>query len=408
MNGAALLGAERPLRVVIAPDSFKGAATAREVANAIAAGLLRVTPELDVVTRPMADGGEGTVEALVDGTGGQIITETVTGPLGEPVSARYGLLGDGETAVIEMAAAAGLPLVPADRRDPRVTTTFGVGELVSRALDRGARRLILGIGGSATNDGGAGFAQALGARLLDAEGRPLPPGGAALSRLDRIDVAGLDPRLRQVRCLVACDVDNPLTGPRGAAAVFGPQKGATPATVAELDAALARFAAVVARDLGVEIGDRPGAGAAGGLGGGLLAFCNADLRPGVEIVIEATGLRTALVDADLVITGEGRLDGQTMSGKTPFGVLRAARQVRGADVPVILLGGSIGPGAETLYEHGATALVPIAPGPIALADAMAQTPRLLADAAERCLRLLLAGRRMGGPGPKSAGEVRGR
>lgn len=386
------------MRVVIAPDSFKGSATAREVATAIAAGLRRVAPDLDVVICPMADGGEGTVEALVDATGGRLLTATVTGPLGEKVSAAYGLLGDGETAVIEMAAAAGLPLVPPDRRDPRITTTFGVGELVARALDQGARRLILGIGGSATNDGGAGFAQALGARLLDAAGRPLPPGGAAVARLDRIDASGLDPRLRQVRCFVACDVDNPLTGPRGAAAVFGPQKGATRDRdmVTELDAALARFAEVVARDLGVDVADRPGAGAAGGLGAGLLAFCNAELRPGVEIVIDATGLRAKLAGASLVITGEGRLDGQTLAGKTPFGVLRAARQVCGPAVPVLILAGSVGAGAEALYPHGATALVPIAPGPITLEDAVARTSELLADTAERCLRLLLAGRRLDG------------
>lgn len=380
------------MRAVVAPDSFKGSLNAREVAESISLGLRRVVPDVEVAECPMADGGEGTVQALVDATGGRLVRETVTGPLGEPTVAAFGVLGDGRTAVIEMAAAAGLPLVPPERRDPRITTTFGVGELVLRALDLGVRRVILGIGGSATNDGGAGFAQALGARLLDARGQELPRGGAALARLDRIDVSGLDSRLRSIDFLVACDVDNPLVGPRGAAAVFGPQKGATQATVAELDMALTRFAAVAARDLGLDVAGHPGAGAAGGLGAGLLVFCRAELRPGVEIVIEATGLRQRLAGADLVLTGEGRVDGQTLSGKTPLGVVRAARAACGPSVPVVILAGSVGAGADRLYAHGVTALLPIAPGPITLEDAIARASELLADAAERALRLLLAGR----------------
>ena len=277
------------MRVLVAPDSFKGSAAALAVAQAMARGVRAVFPEAEVLPVPIADGGEGTVEALVVATGGALREATVTGPLGQPVVARWGVLGDGETAVVEMAAASGLPLVPRERRDPRRTTTRGTGELMRAALDAGSRKLVVGIGGSATNDGGTGMARALGARFLGPDGAELPEGGAALARLDRVDLSGLDPRLAGAELLVACDVDNPLTGPRGASAVYGPQKGATPEMVRELDAALCRFAERAREATGRDVAGRPGAGAAGGLGAGLLFFTPARLRPGVEIVLEATG-----------------------------------------------------------------------------------------------------------------------
>ncbi len=277
------------MRVLVAPDSFKGSAAALAVAQAMARGVRAVFPEAEVLPVPIADGGEGTVEALVVATGGALREATVTGPLGQPVVARWGVLGDGETAVVEMAAASGLPLVPRERLDPRRTTTRGTGELMRAALDAGSRKLVVGIGGSATNDGGTGMARALGARFLGPDGAELPEGGAALARLDRVDLSGLDPRLAGAELLVACDVDNPLTGPRGASAVYGPQKGATPEMVRELDAALCRFAERAREATGRDVAGRPGAGAAGGLGAGLLFFTPARLRPGVEIVLEATG-----------------------------------------------------------------------------------------------------------------------
>jgi len=339
-------GPARPLCIVLAPDSYKESLTAAEVCVAMEAGLRVAFPDAEFVHVPMADGGEGTLASLVDARGGSIERVRVTGPLGRPVDADLGLL-PGDVGVVEMASASGLALVPPAERDPRVTTTRGTGELVRAALDRGVRSLILAIGGSATNDAGAGLAQALGVRLLDADGRDLPDGGAALARLDRIDVSDADPRLASLTIRVACDVDNPLCGPVGASAVYGPQKGATPAMVAELDAALAHFADVVRRDLGRDIADVPGAGAAGGLGGGLLAFTDAELRRGVRIVIDETRLADAVARADLVVTGEGRVDGQTRHGKAPFGVAEVARA---AGVPVVAVAGCLGDGVDELHD----------------------------------------------------------
>lgn len=376
------------MRILVAPDSFKGSVSAPEAAEAIARGIRAVFPAAEVVKLPIADGGEGTVDALVTATGGRTEARTVSGPLGEPVRARWGVLGDGATAVIEAAAASGLTLVPPARRDPRVTTTRGTGELVRAALDAGLRRIVLGIGGSATNDGGAGLARALGARLLDADGRDLPEGGAALARLARIDLSGLEPRLAGVELLVACDVDNPLTGPRGASAVFGPQKGATPEAVRALDAALARYAEVARAATGRDVADRPGAGAAGGLGAGLLLFTPARLVPGVELVLEATGFDRLLERAALVFTGEGRTDRQTAMGKAPAGVAAAARR-RG--VPVICLSGALGEGAEEVLALGVDALLAIAPGPLTLEESMARAPALLEAAAARACRLVCVG-----------------
>jgi glycerate kinase len=384
------------MKIVVAPQALKGSLDAPAVGAAIATGLRRALPhgdDAEIVVLPIADGGEGTVAALVAATGGALRQAWVTGPLGEPVAARFGLLGaragaDGPTAIIEMAAASGLPLVPEARRDPRVTTTYGTGELLLAALAAGARHLLIGIGGSATNDGGAGMAQALGVRLLDAAGRELERGGAALARLARIDATGLDPHLKDVDVTVLSDVDNPLCGPRGASAVYGPQKGATPAMVAELDAALAHYAEVLRRDLGADVADLPGAGAAGGLGAGLLAFLGARLRPGAPAVLEAIGLAGQLAGAALVFTAEGRVDEQTVMGKSVGAVADLARQ---RSVPVIVLAGGLGEGYAGLYARGVHAVVPLADGPRTLAESMAHAAELVAGAAERALRLVLVG-----------------
>jgi len=378
---------EMPLKVVIAPDSFKECLPAEDVAEAMARGVRAAAPQAEVVCVPMADGGEGTVRALVAATGGTLRQAAVTGPLGEPVEAEFGLLGDGQTAVIEMAAASGLPLVPPDRRDPTRTTTRGTGELIQAALDLGARHLILGIGGSATVDGGAGMAQALGARLLDAAGRPIGPGGGELDRLARIDLSAMDPRLKAVRCEVACDVTNPLVGPRGAARVYGPQKGATPEMVERLDANLAHLADVIQRDLGLDVRDVPGAGAAGGLGAGLVAFLGATLRRGIELVIGAVRLEEKLRGADLVLVGEGRMDAQTAYGKVPVGVSRLAARM---GIPAVALVGSLGDGFEAAHPEGIAACFSILDRPMALAEAIERAPELLARAAEQILRLFLA------------------
>jgi glycerate 2-kinase len=376
------------MRVVVAPDSFKGSATALAVAEAIERGVRAVFPGAEVVKVPIADGGEGTVDALVVATKGRIEERTVRGPLGEPVRARWGVLGDGATAVLEMAAASGLPLVPKERRDPRVTTTYGTGELVRAALDAGLAKLFVGIGGSATNDGGTGLARALGARFLDEAGKELPEGGAALARLARIDLAGLDPRLARAQVTVACDVDNPLTGPRGASAVYGPQKGATPQMVKELDAALGRYAEVARAATGRDVAGEPGAGAAGGLGAGLLFFTPARLRPGVSIVLETTGFDALVKAADLVITGEGRTDFQTAMGKAPVGVAAAAKR---HGVPVVCLSGGLGDGADDVLSRGIDALASIVPGPMTLEECMARGPELVEAAAVRLCRLLKVG-----------------
>jgi glycerate kinase len=355
------------MKIVIAPDSYKESLSALEVARAIEAGFRAVFPQAECVLVPVADGGEGTVDAMVAATGGRRETVAVSGPLGERVEAFYGLTGDGDTAVIEMAAASGLMLVPPARRNPLRTSSRGTGELIRAALDAGARRFILGIGGSATNDGGAGMVQALGARLLDAAGEELDGSGGDLARLERIDISGLDRRLAACRIEVACDVDNPLTGPRGAAAVFGPQKGATPEMVHTLDANLARFARIVERDLGVAVADLPGAGAAGGMGAAMVAFFGATLKPGIEIVTAAVDLDGQVRDADLVITGEGRIDAQTVHGKTPIGVARVARR---HGKPVIGVAGSLGTDVGVVHAHGIDAVFSVLNRPCTLDEAL--------------------------------------
>ena len=387
--GVAVPAWESIMKIVIAPDSFKENLSASEVSEAVAAGVKDVLPDAEVLCVPMADGGEGTVEAMVDATGGAFVDCDVTAPLGEVTRARFGILGDGKTAVIEMASASGLPLVPPEKRNPLVTTTFGTGELIQTALDRGVRKILIGIGGSATVDGGAGMAQALGVKLMDAEGSEIPRGGGGLARLDRIDVSSRDARVDATVVEVACDVDNPLTGKTGAAHVYGPQKGATPEQVPVLDAALANFAEVIARDLKVEVATLPGSGAAGGLGAGLVAFLGATLRGGIDMVVEAVGLDAKLADADLVITGEGRMDRQSAFGKTPVGVAAAAKQ---HGIPVVAVVGAVGDGADEVLTRGIDAVFSIHTGPMTLEEAFARSPELLRRAAAHVVRLFLRGR----------------
>lgn len=379
------------MHIIIAPDSYKGSVSALGVADAIGRGILRVFPDAQVFKAPMADGGEGTVEALVAATDGEILHESVIGPLGEAVTAHWGVLGDGQTAVIEMASASGLPLVPKEKRDPRITTTYGTGQLMKAALDRGLRKMIIGIGGSATNDGGSGMATALGVRFLDSAGKQLSPGGAALAQLAEIDLQKVDARLKDAEVTVACDVDNPLCGPKGASAVYGPQKGATPEMVKELDAALKNFSEFARRATGKDMAEYPGAGAAGGLGAGLLFFTNALLRPGVEIVIEATGLNSLTQTVDLVITGEGATDFQTAFGKAPVGVAGVAKK---HGKPVVCLSGSLGPGAEDVLQHGIDAIMSVVPRPMSLEECMKNGEALLEQAAERLARLLRTGMKL--------------
>ncbi|MCE5171501.1 glycerate kinase [Paenibacillus profundus] len=357
------------MKVIIAPDSFKESLSALEACHAIEKGWRKVFPDAEVVKVPMADGGEGTVQSLVDATGGRLIHCEVTGPLGTPVKAFYGMLGDGKTAIIEMAAASGLALVPQELRNPLVTTTRGTGELIVSALNEGVSTIILGLGGSATNDGGAGMAQALGVRLLAEDGFDIGQGGGELQRIARIDMSEADPRLKQVTFVAACDVDNPLTGERGASAVFGPQKGAGADMVRQLDDNLVHYAAMIKEYLGSDVEQIPGAGAAGGLGAGVLAFLGAELKRGVDIVIEATGLASQVRDADLVITGEGRIDSQTIYGKTPMGVAKTAKLY---GVPVIGLAGTLSDGHEVVHEHGIDMVFTIVPGVCSLDDAMRQ------------------------------------
>ncbi|MDF3933937.1 glycerate kinase family protein [Pseudomonas citronellolis] len=371
------------MKLVIAPDSFKESLSAPEVAAAIARGWSRVRPLDEILLRPMADGGEGTVDAVLAATGGERRECRVRGPLGEPVQAHWGWLGEG-AAVIEMAAASGLHWVAAERRDATRTTSYGTGELIRAALDAGARKIILGLGGSATNDGGMGLLQALGVRFLDARGESLGDGGAALAELHELDLTHLDPRVAQVEVEVAADVNNPLCGEHGASAVFGPQKGASPAQVEQLDAALRRYAEVAARTLGQDHSLFPGVGAAGGLGFAARAFLGARFRPGVELVAEVSGLADALQGAGLAITGEGRLDAQSLHGKTPIGVARAAQA---AGVPVLALAGSLGQGYGRLHDAGIAAAFSLAPGPISLAEALAGAAVELEARAEELARL---------------------
>lgn len=370
------------MRIVVAPNAFKGSMTAQQAAAAMAEAILSVVPSARVELLPIADGGDGTVEALVAAARGNLKRVRVRGPLGEPVDADYGLIDSGSTAVIEMARAAGLSLIPASRRDPGVSTTYGVGQLMQDASDGGVRKFIVGIGGSATNDGGAGMAQALGYHLLDERGLELPPGGLALARLARIHVGGVHTDWAAAQVQVACDVTNPLTGEDGASAVYGPQKGASPELVEKLDGALRQLAAVIRRDLGVEVERIPGAGAAGGLGAGLVAFTGARLGPGAEMVMEAIQLDARLEGADLVLTGEGSIDSQTLRfGKGPAAVARHARALK---LPVLGVGGQLedAPDLRRLFDD----LEACAPPGMPLDEAMAEARPLLVAATTRLIR----------------------
>jgi glycerate kinase len=380
------------MRVVIAPDSFKESLSALEVADAIEAGFREVFPQAECRKLPVADGGEGTVQAMIDATGGRLVELEATGPLGEPVAAFYGELpasSDGAAmAVIEMAAASGLELVDPARRNPLLATSRGTGELIRHALDAGVRRFVLGVGGSATNDGGAGMLQALGVQFLDDAGAELGAGGAELSRLAHIDVSKLDPRVADSEFHIACDVSNPLVGPQGASAIFGPQKGATPAMVAQLDAALAHYAAIMALDLGQDVADMPGAGGGGGIAAGMVVFLGGRLRPGIEIIAEAVGLEQAVRDADLVITGEGRIDGQSVSGKTPVGVARIAKT---HGKPVIAIGGGLARDAGAVHAHGIDAVFAAVCRPCTVEEALAEARANLTAAARNVAQALRLG-----------------
>lgn len=375
------------MKIVIAPDSFKESMTAAEVCAAVEAGFRKVLGDAEYVHVPVGDGGEGTVQSVVDATDGRIVEVTATGPLGEKVDAFYGITGDGKTAVIEMAAASGLHLVPREQRNPLVTTTRGTGELILDALDKKVERIVLGLGGSATNDGGAGMASALGVKFLDVNGEELRPGGEALGELLTIDISDMDPRLKSVKVDVACDVTNPLTGPLGASAVFGPQKGATPEMVGVLDASLKRYAEVVERNLGLQVDELPGAGAAGGLGAGVVAFLDGKLKSGIDLVLDVIGFEDAVQGANLVITGEGRIDSQTVHGKAPVGVAKRAKAVA-QGVPVVAIAGSIGPDYEAVFEHGIDAVFSVVNGVVSLEEALANGSVNVEKTAENIARLL--------------------
>ncbi|HGF7371028.1 TPA: glycerate kinase [Vibrio cholerae] len=372
------------MKVVIAPDSFKESLTAKQVCDAIQAGLARVWHDAKFVAIPVADGGEGTVQSLVDATQGRLVEVKVMGPQGKRVEAFYGMLGDNQTAVIEMAAASGLHHVPLAQRDPKLTTSFGTGELIRHALDQGVTKLIIGLGGSATNDGGVGMLAALGARFTNADGDPIQLTGGGLRELTHIDLQDFDPRLQHCDILVACDVNNPLCGDKGASAVFGPQKGATPEDVQLLDGALRQFGLLTAKVTGKMVLESAGAGAAGGMGAALLAYTEARLRPGIEIVLETVQLAHQVSDADLVITGEGRIDSQTVHGKTPMGVAKVAKRF---DVPVLALCGCTGDNYQAVYQCGIDAVFAAVPRAMSLEDALKESDFNLVDLAENVARL---------------------
>ncbi|WP_404375770.1 glycerate kinase [Vreelandella aquamarina] len=377
------------MNVLLCPDSFKDALSAEQAAKAMAEGVKRAMPSAITQLCPLADGGEGSLDALIAATQAERRTLTVQDALGRPRQAAWGWLSEQRTAFIELAEASGLQHLTRQERNALHTTTYGVGELFLAALEAGATHALLLLGGSATNDAGAGMLQALGATLLDAQGQPLPPGGAALEQLATLDLSTLDPRLAELRVEAAVDVDNPLLGERGASAVFGPQKGATEADVATLDRALGHFADLTAKALGRDDRELPGAGAAGGMGFAAHCFLNATLTPGIEMIMQQANVARLLNDADLVITGEGRLDGQSLAGKTPIGVARAAKQ---QNKPVIVLAGSLGDGWQACTEEGVTAAFALADGLMALEQALPRTAELLADRCESIARLWLASR----------------
>jgi len=376
------------VKILIAPDSFKGSLTALQAAQAIENGIKHVMPDAETIKLPMADGGEGTIQSLVDATDGEIINCEVIGPLGNKLTGYFGLLGTTNTAVVEMAVASGLPLIPEAKRDPSKTTTYGTGELIKKALDHGAEKIIVGIGGSATTDAGMGMAQALGVKFLDKEDNELGYGGEELSRLHKIDLKDIDQRVKNTEFVVACDVDNPLYGKKGAAYVYGPQKGADNEMVKMLDNNLKHFAKIVKNELEIEIEEIPGAGAAGGLGAGLLAFLSAKLKPGIEIILNTSKFESYLDNVDLIFTGEGMIDEQTVYGKTPIGVAKKAKKYQ---IPVIGLAGSLGNKAELVLTEGIDAVFSILNLPISLNEAQNKTAEWLEKLAEQVMRVYLLG-----------------
>ena len=379
------------MKIVIAPQAFKGSLSALNVANAVQKGVRRIFPDAQILTCPVADGGDGTLETLVESSGGKIMETNVADPTGKPIVAQWGAMGDGNTAVIEMARTSGLALLTLEERDPLNATTYGLGEIIVSALNKGFRKFIVGIGGSATNDAGAGMAQALGIKLMDREGRNLVFGGAALQNLSVIDTSSIDQRVLESNFQIACDVNNPLTGPEGASAVYGPQKGATEENVIQLDSALGVFAEVAKRDLGKDISNLEGAGAAGGLGAGMIAFVEGHLRAGVDIVLDTVNLAEKLESADLVITGEGSIDFQTVYNKAPIGVARMAK-ARG--IPTIGISGMLGKNYQIVHNHGIDAALSIANGPISLEESLQNAPSLISEAVEESLRLISVGMKL--------------
>lgn len=372
-------------KYVVAPDSFKESMTAKEVCDAMEKGIKKADSAAEVIKVPMADGGEGTVDSLVDATNGQRVIVEVTGPLGNKISAYYGILGNGTTAVIEMAKASGLEIVQKKKRNPMITTTFGTGELIRDALDHNVKEIIIGLGGSSTNDGGSGMAQALGAKLLDQNNYQISFGGGNLDKLDKIDISNLDSRLQDVKIILASDVTNPLIGKDGASRVFGPQKGATPEMVEKLENNLQHYAKIIKRDLNKDVASVSGAGAAGGLGAGLMAFTTCKMRQGVDIAIEVTKLEEKVKSADYVFTGEGGTDFQTKFGKTPYGVAKLGKKYH---KPVISLAGYLGEGIDSLYSEGFTAIFGIIPGACDLPTALKNGPSNVVRTTENIVRLL--------------------
>lgn len=376
------------MKIVIASDSFKGSCTTIEVADAIERGILKVFREAEIIKIPIADGGEGIVNTLVTEAHGVIKEIEVVGPIGEKVKAHYGIL-QGNTALIEMASASGLTLVPEDRRNPLLTTTYGTGQLIKAALDEGCSKILIGIGGSATNDGGVGMAQALGVSFKNKDGNELGFGGGELASLTNINTTNIDPRLKKIEIIVASDVLNPLCGEKGASAVYAPQKGATEKIVKLLDKNLLHYASIIKKELGKDIEDIPGSGAAGGLGAGLIVFCNATLHSGIETVLDLIKIDQYIQGADLVITGEGKIDQQSMYGKVPVGVAYRAQKYK---VPVLVIAGSIGEGAYAAYSHGVEGMTSIIKEPMELKDAMNKAAELIEEASERAMRLINIGR----------------
>lgn len=380
-------------KIVIAPDSFKGNLTSLEVASCLEKGIKRVLPKVTCVKVPMADGGEGTVQSMVDAAKGKMVSKRVKGPAGKLVTAKYGWLAKQKTAVIEMAEASGLPLVKGREKNPLKTTTYGTGQLILDAINKGAKRIIIGIGGSATNDGGSGMAQALGVKFLDAKGKEIKAlgSGGMLAKISSIDVSSIDHRIAKTKVIVACDVENPLCGKKGASHVFGPQKGATPTMVKQLDENLKHLGKLISRDLKINVVRMPGAGAAGGLGAGLVAFAGAKLESGIDIVVKATNLAKYIKGADLVLTGEGRVDFQTAFGKTPSGVAKAAKS---HNVPVIAIGGALSDDARLVFDHGIDCIESAAAKDMTLETAIKNSKQDLANAAERVIRMILIGKKM--------------